>query len=76
MSLYIWIILEGNILGGGGPLQDPQGVWRDMYLSGVGDHFQVINVSEVHVRYCVRTYLTYGTDNRKYENKQQTKGNQ
>ena len=32
--------------GGGGPLPGPLGAPRDMYLSGVGDHFQILKVSE------------------------------
>ena len=34
------------VIGGGGPLPGPLCVWRDMYLSGMGDHFQVPKVSE------------------------------
>ena len=38
--------IEDNIFEGGGPLPGPQSVWKDMYLSGVGEHFQVLEVSE------------------------------
>ena len=35
-----------GFFGVGGPLPGPLGARRDMYLSGVGDHFLVPKVSE------------------------------
>ena len=53
--------IEDHILGGGGPLPGPQGVSRDMYREEairVGDHFQVLKVSEGTI--LSRCELEYG----------------
>ena len=41
------------VIVGGGPLPGPQGARSNRYLSGVGDHFQVLKVSGLKVHMCI-----------------------